>query len=131
MYRGGGKPSGLGSEPYVRMRAKYHLMENIFCNENFEKEAVNEIETEQVVVYGMTVVGKALTSMLKENYENPFLMDRGMNGQKYMGIPIFAVNHLKGLDRNVTVIVALDRNEDAVVELLRREGFQKQYRLMV
>lgn len=122
---GGGKPSGLGPEPYVRMRAKYHLMENIFCNENFEKEAAKEIETKQVVVYGMTVVGKALTSMLKENYEIPFLMDRGMNGERYKGISIFAVNHLKGLDRNVTVIVALDRNEDAVVELLKREGFQK------
>ena len=122
---GGGQPSGLGPEPYIRTRAKYHLMENIFCNEKFEKEVANEIAIEQVSVYGMTVVGKALTSMLKENYKIPFLMDRGMNGQKYMGIPIFAVNHLKGLDRNVTVIVALDKNEDAVVELLKREGFQK------
>ncbi|MBD5538118.1 MAG: radical SAM protein [Lachnospiraceae bacterium] len=122
---GGGQPSGLGPEPYIRTRAKYHLMENIFCNEKFEKEVANEIATEQVSVYGMTVVGKALTSMLKENYKIPFLMDRGMNGQKYMGISIFAVNHLKGLDRNVTVIVALDKNEDAVVELLKREEFQK------
>ena len=122
---GGGQPSGLGPEPYVRMRAKYHLIENIFCNENFAKEVANEVETEQVVVYGMTVVGKALTSMLKENYAIPFLLDRGMNGENYMGIPIFAVNHLKGLDRNVTVIVALDRNGEAVVELLKREGFQK------
>lgn len=122
---GAGKPSGLGPEPYVRMRAKYHLMENIFCNENFAKEVANEVETEQVVVYGMTVVGKALTSMLKGNYEIPFLLDRGMNGENYMEIPIFAVNHLKGLDRNVTIIVALDRNGEAVVELLKREGFQK------
>lgn len=122
---GGGKPSGLGPEPYVRMRAKYYIMENIFCNENFQKEIANEIETKQVAVYGMTVVGKALASRLKERYEIPFLMDRSMNGEKYAGIPIFAVNHLKGLDRNVTVIVSLDRNEDAVVELLRREGFQK------
>ena len=32
---------------------------------------------------------------------------------------------MKDLDKKVTVIVSLDRNEDAVVELLKREGFQK------
>ncbi len=122
---GGGKPSGLGPEPYARLRAKYHLLENIFCNEKFEKEIDNVIEENQVAVYGMTAVGKALASRLRERYEIPFLMDRSMHGEKYAGIPIFAVNHLKDLDKNVTVIVSLDRNEDAVVELLKREGFQK------
>lgn len=122
---GGGQPSGLGPEPYIRTRAKWSLIENIFCNEKFEKEIDNVIEENRVAVYGMTAVGKALASRLRERYEIPFLMDRSMQGEKYAGIPIFAVNHLKDLDKNVTVIVSLDRNEDAVVELLKREGFQK------
>ncbi len=78
---------------------KYHLLENIFCNEKFEKEIDNVIEENQVAVYGMTAVGKALASRLRERYEIPFLMDRSMHGEKYAGIPIFAVNHLKDLDK--------------------------------
>lgn len=122
---GGGKPSGLGPEPYIRTRAKYSLMEGIFCNDSFEQIIDSEIKTKQVAVYGMAVVGRALTSALRNRYEIPFCMDRVMNGQSFAGIPIYDANHLKGLDRNVTVIVSLDRNEDAVLRLLQKEGFVK------
>lgn len=122
---GGGQPSGLGPEPYVRTRARYHLIEGIFCNDNFEETTTNEIKTKQVAVYGMAVVGRALASALRNRYMIPFCMDRAMNGQNFAGIPIFDANHLKDLDRNVTVIVSLERNEDAVISLLKREGFKE------
>lgn len=122
---GGGQPSGLGPEPYPRTRTRYHLIENIFCNDNFGQITSNVIKTEQISVYGMAVVGKALTSALRNRYNIPFCIDRAMNGQEFMSIPIYDINHLKGLSRNITVIVSLDRNEEAVIELLYREGFRK------
>lgn len=122
---GGGQPSGLGPEPYIRTRARYHLIEGIFCNDNFEKITDSEIKTKQVAVYGMAVVGRALASALRNRYTIPFCMDRAMNGQSFAGIPIYDANHLKDLDRNVTVIVSLERNEDAVISLLKREGFKE------
>lgn len=121
---GGGRPSGLGPEPYVRTRSRYHMIEGIFCN-NFEKIADREIKTKRVAVYGMAVVGRALASALRNRYTIPFCMDRAMNGQSYAGIPIYDTNHLKDLDRNVTVIVTLERSEDVVMNLLKREGFKE------
>lgn len=122
---GGGQPSGLGPEPYVRTRARYRLIEGIFCNDCFWQKTAEEITTGKAAVYSMAVVGRALTSALRHQYEIPFCMDRAMNGQEFMGIPIYDTNHLKGLSRDVTVIVALDRHEDAVISLLKKEGFQK------
>ncbi len=122
---GGGKPSGLGPEPYPRTRARYHLIESIFCNNHFEQVINSEIKTKQIAVYGMAVVGRTLVSALRNRYEIPFCMDRSMNGQDFAGIPICDANHLKDLDRNVTVIVSLDRNDDAIINLLQREGFSE------
>lgn len=120
---GGGQSSGLGPEPYPRTRARYHLIEGILCNDNFEKITNSIIKTEQVAVYGMAVVGRALTNFLKNYYKIPFCIDKKMNGQAFVGIPIYDANHLKDLDHNVTVIVSLDRYEDAIINLLRKEEF--------
>lgn len=122
---GGGQPSGLGPEPYIRTRSRYHLIESIFCNDNFEQITNSEIKTKQVAVYGMAVVGRALASALRNRYAIPFCMDRAMNGRNFAGIPIYDANHLQDLDRNVTVIVSLERNEEAVISLLKREGFKE------
>lgn len=121
---GGGQPSGLGPEPYIRTRSRYHLIENIFCNDSFAQKVNSTIKTKQVAIYGMAVVGRALASALSTRYEIPYCIDRAMNGQDFAGIPIYDANHLKDLDRNVTVIVSLDRNEDAVISLLKRECFK-------
>lgn len=122
---GGGQPSGLGAEPYPRTRARYHLIENIFCNDQFEQAVNSEIKSKQIAIYGMAVVGRALASTLRYRYEIPFCIDRAMNGQNFAGIPIYDANHLKNLDRNVTVIVSLDKNDDAIISLLEKEGFKK------
>lgn len=122
---GGGKVSGLGPAPYMVTRGRYHLLEGIFCNDNFEQVIGNEIKTDKIAIYGMTIVGRALVSTLKSRYEMPFGMDRSMNGQTVFGIPIYDINHIDGLDRDITIIVALDRYEDAVIRLLEREGFER------
>lgn len=121
---GGGRTSGLGPAPYTVTRARYRLIDNIFCNDKFDRILNGKIKTKKVVIYGMAVTGRALTSALKDQYEIAFCMDRSMNGQFFRGIPIYDANHIKGLDRNVTVIVSLDRYEDTVVRLLKREGFE-------
>ena len=122
---GGGRQSGLGPAPYVVTRARYRLMENIFCNNRFEAVVKDAVKTDQVAIYGMAVTGRALTSFLKDRYEIPFCMDRSMNGQNFGGIPIYDVGHTKDLDKNITVIVSLDRYEDAVLCLLKKEGFKQ------
>lgn len=126
---GGGKVSGLGPEPYVRTRARYHLMEGIFCKENFVENMKVYIPTGKVAVYGMAVVGKALVAALRGTYAIPYCMDRAMNGQMYAGIPIYNVNNIDKEDKEVTVIVSLDQNEGAVVSLLKRMGYEHVYSL--
>lgn len=122
---GGGKESGLGPEPYMGIRNKFHILENIFCNDNFMERLKKNIKYKHVVVYGMSVIGRALVNILKDIYEIPFCMDRAMNGQQYAGISIYDINNIYNLARNVTVIVSLERNEDAVISLLVRVGFEQ------
>lgn len=121
---GGGQPSGLGPEPYPWTRARYHLVERMYCDDEFVERTKARIHTEKVVVYGMHIVGRTLTSLLREHFRIPYCIDRAMNGKCFENIPIYGVNQIVGLDREATVIVSLDRNEDAVVSLLKREGFK-------
>lgn len=72
----------------------------------------------------MAVVGRALVSVLKDEYTIPFCVDKAMQGQYYMGIPIYSAGNLEGVSRNVTVIVSMDQNEEAVINLMKKEGFK-------
>lgn len=121
---GGGKPSGLGPEPYIKMRARYSLLESIFCKDGFMEHCKQIIKTDAVVIYAMAVVGRALVSVLKDEYTIPFCIDKAMQGQHYMGIPIYSAGNLEGVSRNATVIVSMDHNEEAVINLMKKEGFK-------
>ncbi|MCH5256125.1 MAG: radical SAM protein [Lachnospiraceae bacterium] len=122
---GGGKPSGLGPEPYPWTRAKYHLVERILCDDGFVERLKTKVHTDKLVIYGMHIVGRALASHLKNDFNIAYCIDRGMHGRKFEDISIYGVNNLAGCDKNATVIVALDRNEDAVISLMEREGYKE------
>jgi MoaA/NifB/PqqE/SkfB family radical SAM enzyme len=122
---GGQKVSGLGPEPYPWTRARYHLLENVLCDDGLLERVHEKISTNKVIVYGMHSVGRALTSLLKTKYQIPYCIDRGMDGREFVGVPIYGVNKLEHLDRNATVIVALDKNEDSVLKLMQREGYEQ------
>lgn len=121
---GGGKVSGLGKEPYPRTRARYHMIESIYCDDSFLGKVQAYVQDKPVVVYGMIAVGKALAVRLKDKYTVAYCIDKAMDGQKYEEIPIYSVNHLDNLSRDVAVIVTLDRNEEAVIETLKKNGYE-------
>lgn len=106
------------------MRARYSLLESIFCKEGFMEHCKQIIKTDAVVIYAMAVVGRALVSVLKDEYTIPFCIDKAMQGQHYMGIPIYSAGNLEGVSRNATVIVSMDQNEEAVINLMKKEGFK-------
>lgn len=60
----------------------------------------------------------------REMYEIPYGIDRALNGKHYRGIPIYDLNHLNEVDKNITVIVSLDKNEDTVISLLKKIGYK-------
>lgn len=120
---GGGNVSGLGPEPYPWTRARYHIIEQILCDNSFGDRIKERVKTEKIVVYGMHVVGRTLVSFLKDNYKIDYCIDRAMNGRKFKDIPIYGVNNIDGLNREATVIVSLERNENAVICLMKEEGF--------
>ncbi len=76
-----------------------------------------------VVVYGMTIVGKALVSHLKGENEIAYCIDRKMDGERYSNIPIYGINHFEDLDKNVVVIIALDNIENIIKGMLRKSGY--------
>lgn len=120
---GGGKKSGLGPEPYPWTRSRYHLVEEILCKDEFIDRLKKRINTDKIVIYGMHIVGRTLAAYLKSEFDIPYCIDRAMHGKSFTGIPIYGVNNLKDCARDATVIVSLDKNEDAVVSLLKRENY--------
>lgn len=121
---GAGRESGLGPEPYVKTRKMFSIIEKVY-KEDFTDILREHVGDSKIVIYGMTVVGKTMIARLKEYYDIPYCIDRGMDGINFMGIPVYAVNNLDSLDKNVTVIIACHWIEDIIKELLQNSGYKE------
>lgn len=121
---GGGRESGLGPEPYIKTRKMFAYIERIM-DDPFDDTIKELMGDGEIVVYGMNVVGKALVSRLKGTYEIPYCMDRGMDGQRFMGVSIYSIDRLKEVKKDVSVIVAVHWVEDTVKRMLKDAGFNK------
>lgn len=121
---GGGQESGLGPEPYVKTRKMFSIMNEIFNDDNFINKVKKYSVTTKIVIYGMTVVGKALASRLRNDFEVTYCIDKKMDGLKYAGIPIYGINHFPNLDKEVTVIIALHWSEDVIKAMLIKAGYK-------
>ena len=120
---GGGRESGLGPEPYIKTRAMFSLLDKIFCDDGFMRRLASSVDNKRIVIYGLTVVGKALASRLRTEYDIVYCLDRKMDGMNYAGIPIYGINHFEDLDKDVTVIIALHWAEDVIKTMLVRSGY--------
>ena len=121
---GGGRDSGLGLEPYVKTRTMFAIMSSIFCEDLFLSRVKTYCAGTKIVIYGMTVVGKAIVSRLQNNYEVVYCLDRKMDGLLYAGVPIYGINHFEDLDKDVTVIIALHWSEDVIKAMLIKAGYR-------
>lgn len=119
---GGGKESGLGPEPYVKTRTMFSHMERIM-DDNFIDSIRDILPGKKVVIYGMTVVGKALVNRLKNYYEIPYCIDKRMDGRVYLDIPIYGINRFHELDKETAVIISLHWIEDTIKEMLLKAGY--------
>ncbi len=120
---GGGRESGLGPEPYGKLRKQFAILDRIFCDDSFAGRLMEVCGEKRAVVYGMTVVGKALASRIKNEGKLAYCLDRKMDGMEYLGVPIYGINHFEDLDKDVTVIIALHWSEDVIKNMLQRAGY--------
>ncbi len=121
---GGGNESGLGPEPYPWTRARHRLVEQILCDDTFIDKVKSRVNTNKVIIYGMHIVGRSIAALLRDEYDVIYCIDRSMNGKVFKNISIYGANNLENLDREATVIVSLDRNDDAVISLMKKEGYK-------
>ncbi len=119
---GGGRESGLGPEPYVKTRKMFSIIDKVY-KEDFTDILRQRVEGSRIVIYGMTVVGKAMIARLKDEFDIPYCLDRGMDGIDFMGIPIHAISSIESLDKGVTVIIACHWIEDTIRKLLKNSGY--------
>ena len=121
---GGGLESGLGPEPYKGMRARYNILDYIMNSDEIVRELNKEVESNKVVVYGMTLVGKGIINRLKGYFDIPYCIDRKMEGLVYDDIPIHGTASFENLDKNVTVVIALDKSEEVIKKVLENAGYR-------
>ncbi|MBP3805786.1 MAG: radical SAM protein [Oribacterium sp.] len=121
---GGGRESGLGPEPYWKTRTMFSIINAVFCDSTFMEKLHKLTAGKKVVVYGMTVVGKALASRLKNENKLAYCLDRKMDGLTYLDTPIYGINHFEDLDKDVDVIIALHWSEDVIKNMLERSGYK-------
>ncbi|MBO4909053.1 MAG: hypothetical protein J5476_07210 [Lachnospiraceae bacterium] len=120
---GGGKVSGLGPEPYPRMRARYNLIEKILNDNSFIDRLKERVDTGSIAIYGMHLVGRTLVNHLRNDFDIPYCIDKAMDGKSFGNVPIYGTYDLRKFEKNTTVIISLDQNENAVKDLLIREGY--------
>ncbi len=121
---GGGRASGLGPEPYVKTRKMFSYIEKIF-EDDFIDRVVHRLGTKRLAIYGMTVFGNALFSRLKYDFDVCYCLDKKMDGDSIMGIPVHGISNLKSLDKDVSVIVSLHWIERTVRDMLINAGYDK------
>lgn len=121
---GAGKLSGLGPEPYVGLRARYNIVDKVLENKKYMDKIKEVIQDNNVVIYGMGIVGKALVNVISVTNKILYCIDVNLNDDEYNGIPIVRVPKLKELSKDAVAIVSLVRNEEAIVKLLKTEGYK-------
>ena len=82
------------------------------------------IAGKKIVIYGMTVIGKLLINRLRGEYEIPYCLDRKMEGMEYAGISLHGTANFDALDKDVTVIIALNWSEEVIERMLKNAGYQ-------
>ncbi len=121
---GGGLESGLGPEPYKKMRANYRMIDYIMAQNGIVVKLKEISVSKRIVIYGMTLIGKALINRLKGEYDIPYCLDRKMEGMEYDGIPLHGTANFDALDKDVTVIIALNWSEKVIEDMLKNAGYK-------
>lgn len=121
---GGGLVSGLGPEPYKKMRADYRMLDFIMDEKKLKEKLSSSGASDKIVIYGMTMIGKALINRLRNDYTIPYCLDKKMEGLSYEGIPLHGTADFEPLEKDVTVIIALNRSEDTIAGMLKSVGYQ-------
>lgn len=121
----GGQESGLGPEPYKRLRANYRMIEFMMDPVLLPAKLSEAGAGKRLVIYGMTLIGKTLINRLRGEYEIPYCLDRKMEGMEYAGVPLHGTANFDALDKDVTVIIALNWSEEVIERMLRGAGYEK------
>lgn len=126
----GGQKSKLGPEPYKKLRIRYSMIEKIINDEDEVIEKINSLSNNKsIVVYGLSVVGKLLIKQINNNVKVDYIIDRNSNGKPYCDISCFNLEELKDKNKDVTIIIALERTEDIVKDMLKKYGYSNIYTL--
>lgn len=123
---GGGKESGLGKAIYPKTMDQFRMMQQMLAMDDFAQRVKEYLDSDKVMIYAMTTAGKLLTSLLAQEMQVPYLMDRAQSGRSYHHIPIRGVASFEGLDRDLPVIISLATKSSIMVrEMLRRGGYHR------
>lgn len=123
---GGGRESGLGKSIYPRAMGQYRLMEKILSDGDFSSKVRKIIDSESIVVYGLTTLGRFLVKEFDAVFEIPYLLDRNQAGGIYAGKNIYWASDLERLDKKGAVVIALINDTVNFVRmLLKNAGYEK------
>ena len=118
----GGRKSGLGSAPYKKIRTRYAMIEAVYRDAFIPR--INEVcPNNKVVIYGMSLVGKVVVNQLKDEFDIEYLIDKEKPFDRFGGIMCFSIDELEDKNKDGLVIIALERDEDDVKNMLQNMGY--------
>ena len=103
------------------------LMEMIFLDKSFLSRFRDWVAGNRIIVYAMSVVGKALIKALKDEMEVLYALDRSPKMTEYEGIPVYGPGMEEKKELECPVIVALVSNTEGTVQMLEHIGYQHIY----
>lgn len=122
---GGGKNSGLGPVPFGRAKAERDLLAAILLEDNFPERMKKWLGTEQVIVYAMSLVGKALVKALAGKMHVLYALDRSPKYDSYAGIPVYGIGKMAQHPKEAPVLIALTQDTDGPRQMLQDAGYSR------
>lgn len=113
------------SFPYKEDALKFKIMLELIQN---TEEVIRNLSTcvtdKNIVIYGASVIGRALADMFKEtSYTVAYMIDQNAKENNYEGIPVVSLDATEGLSKDVGVIVTPISKEQQIIDSLKEHNF--------
>lgn len=113
------------SFPYKEDALKFKIMLELIQN---TEEVIKKLQTcvtdKNIVIYGASVIGRALADMFKEtSYTVAYMIDRNAKDYNYEGIPVVSLDATDGLSKDVGVIVTPISKDQQIIDDLKKHNY--------
>ena len=113
--------------PYKADAIKKRMLVDLLLNpDEFFSENISNDREQDIVIYGLGEIGKAIISVMKQRNLMPlYIIERNKSCSDYLGVEVHGTDNLDSLNKDVQVVITPLMDSNCIKDLLQKEGFKK------